>query len=57
MHKRFVLGVDRSKMKLYDVEQGAQDGISDAGQNNSPKPPAPHFGKFEKKKDFSGFKV
>jgi len=27
-HKRFVLGIDRSKMKLYDVEQGAQDGPS-----------------------------
>jgi hypothetical protein len=25
--KRFVIGVDYSKMRLYDVEQGAQDGI------------------------------
>jgi hypothetical protein len=29
MYKRFVIGVDRSKMKLYDVEEGAQDNIID----------------------------
>jgi archaellum biogenesis ATPase FlaH len=57
-HKRFVLGIDRSKMKLYDVEQGAQDGIADSGQkqmNNKPmdKFQAPGM----KKKEFSGFKV
>lgn len=28
-NKRFVVGVDRSKMKLYDVDQSAQDGIQD----------------------------
>ena len=27
MNKRFAVGVDRSKMKLYDVEQSAQDDI------------------------------
>ena len=27
--KRFMIGVDRSKMKLYDVEQSAQDGVMD----------------------------
>lgn len=26
-HRRFVVGVDRSKMKLYDVEQSAQDDV------------------------------
>lgn len=31
-YKRFVLGIDRSKMRLYDVEQNAQDGILDAGK-------------------------
>ena len=25
LHKRFVVGVDRAKMRLYDVEQSAQD--------------------------------
>ena len=24
MHKRFVIGVDRSKMRLYDVEENEQ---------------------------------
>ena len=27
MNKRFVVGVDRAKMRLYDVEQSAQDGL------------------------------
>jgi hypothetical protein len=27
-YRRFVVGVDRSKMKLYDLEDGAQNGIS-----------------------------
>lgn len=29
MHRRFVIGVDRAKMKLYDVEQHAQDDVVD----------------------------
>ena len=29
MHRRFVVGVDRPKMKLYDVEQQAQVDIMD----------------------------
>ena len=28
-HKRFVIGIDRSKMKLYDAEISAQDGVVD----------------------------
>ena len=31
-NKRFVLGIDRSKMKLYDVELGAQDDLVNSGQ-------------------------
>jgi replicative DNA helicase len=31
-YKRFVIGVDRSRMKLYDVEESAQKDISDSGQ-------------------------
>jgi hypothetical protein len=34
--KRFVVGVDRSKMRLYDAEQSAQTDISDSGQNDKP---------------------
>jgi hypothetical protein len=30
-NRKFVIGVDRAKMKLYDVEQHAQDDIIDEG--------------------------
>ena len=29
INKRFVVGIDRSKMRLYDVEQSAQDSLTD----------------------------
>ena len=32
MNKRFVVGIDRAKMKLYDCEQSAQEDIVDSGQ-------------------------
>ena len=32
LNKRFVVGVDKSKMKLYDVEASAQTDIVDSGQ-------------------------
>lgn len=35
-NKRFVLGVDKSKMKLYDTEQSAQVEIDDSGQEETP---------------------
>ena len=50
-YKRFTIGVDRAKMKLYDVEQSAQHGLADAGHigaNNKIK---------HEKKNFEGFKV
>ena len=55
-NKRFVVGVDRSKMKLYDVEQLAQTGIVDSGQDD---PPLNTFGNREGKfnRKFEGFKV
>ena len=31
MNKRFVMGVDRSRMKLYDCEQNAQEELIDNG--------------------------
>jgi replicative DNA helicase len=54
-YKRFTLGIDRAKMRLYDVEQSAQDGITDSGQDK----PLNTFGNREKpqKKSFDGFKV
>ena len=35
-YKRFVIGVDRARMKLYDVEESAQKNISDSGQDDGP---------------------
>ena len=32
MNKRFVIGIDRAKMRLYDVDQSAQTDIIDSGQ-------------------------
>lgn len=46
-YKRFTVGIDRAKMKLYDVEQSAQQGIADAGDTPKPQP----------RKSFDGFKV
>jgi len=55
-HKRFTIGVDRAKMKLYDVEQSAQNGIADSGHREDK--PLNTFGEREKQtKKFSGFKV
>jgi len=52
MYKRFVVGIDRAKMRLYDCEQSAQEDILDKGReeeyeyNDESKP----------KKTFDGFK-
>lgn len=38
INKRFVIGVDRAKMKLYDLEQSAQKNIMDSGiKEDKPK--------------------
>ena len=57
-YKRFVIGVDRSKMKLYDVEASAQVGLSDAGQvkDDTPMFDKSEFGKRQRAEGFSGFK-
>ena len=54
-YKRFTVGVDRSKMRLYDVEQSGQDGLVDAGTDK----PLNTFGdrEMKAKKSFDGFKV
>jgi replicative DNA helicase len=57
--KRFVVGIDRAKMKLYDVEQSAQDDLIDTGQVDDK--PLNTFGDRERqsgmKNKFGGFKV
>ena len=37
INRKFILGVDRSKMRVYDVEQAAQDDMVDANQQNEPE--------------------
>jgi replicative DNA helicase len=48
--KRFVIGVDRSRMKLYDVEQEAQEELYDS-ENNDDTPV------FDRGQKFSDFKM
>ena len=54
-YKRFVLGIDRSKMKLYDVEESAQVGLSDSGQDKDDGP-AFDKSKFGERLQTDGFK-
>ena len=49
--KRFVVGIDRAKMRLYDVEQTAQEDIVDSGQEEGY-----NFEEKKPKKSFDGFK-
>jgi hypothetical protein len=51
-NKRFVVGIDRSKMKLYDVEDSAQQNIVNSGQEDD------YTDLLDKKfRSFDGFKV
>ena len=55
-YKRFTIGVDRAKMKLYDAEPSAQAEIADTGQVDDK--PLNSFGNRESKfNNFEGFKV
>jgi replicative DNA helicase len=52
IYKRFIVGIDRAKMRLYDCEQTAQKDILDSGQNDE-------YNDYEDKKpkkSFEGFK-
>jgi replicative DNA helicase len=57
-YKRFVIGIDRAKMRLYDVEASAQVGLSDSGQDKEDVPmfDKSEFGKRQRSEGFSGFK-
>ena len=58
-YKRFVIGIDKAKMRLYDVEQIAQIDLVDSGQEDIPDKPLNTFGNRETKfnKNFSNLKV
>lgn len=51
IYKRFVVGIDRAKMRLYDVEQSAQKDILDSGQEEEY-----NYEESKPKKSFEGFK-
>lgn len=60
LYKRFVIGVDRAKMKLYNLEQSAQKNLSDSGIKLNEE----DLGNYDMKnvfkranKDFSSIKV
>ena len=60
-YRRFVVGIDRAKMKLYDVEQDAQEGLVDdkpvMDKSNFGERDSDFYKKKSKfnKKDFEGF--
>jgi replicative DNA helicase len=51
LYKRFIVGIDRAKMRLYDVEQSAQGEILDSGQEEGY-----NIEERKPKKSFEGFK-
>ena len=51
IHKRFVVGIDRAKMRLYDCEQSAQTDILDNGKEEEYD-----YEERKPKKSFDGFK-
>jgi hypothetical protein len=51
IHKRFVVGIDRAKMRLYDCEQSAQQDILDNGRDEEYD-----YEEKKPKKTFDGFK-
>jgi replicative DNA helicase len=51
IHKRFVIGIDRAKMRLYDCEQSAQNDILDNGKEEEYD-----YEEKKPKKSFEGFK-
>ena len=51
IHKRFVVGIDRAKMRLYDCEQSAQNDIVDNGKEEEYD-----YEEKKPKKSFEGFK-
>ena len=53
-YRRFVIGVDRSRMKLYDVEESAQSEIMN---DMTPDKPINKFGERENPDTFADFKI
>ena len=54
-YTRFMLGIERAKMRLYDAEDDASDGL--VTSNSAPVASTSPFSKKEKPQGFQGFKV
>jgi len=50
VNKRFVIGIDRAKMRLFDIKVSEQDSLVDSGQEDFTEPVFDNT-------DFGGFKV
>jgi len=57
MNKKFVLGIDRSKMKLYDVEEHAQNALVDSGQLGTEIRDNKMMEKFKKPRSFDDWEM
>lgn len=57
-YRKFVVGIDRSRMRLYDVEDYAQENISDKGKTDEDIPmfDKSKFGSRTNQEGFTGFK-
>ena len=54
-YRKFIIGVDRSKMRLYDVDQKAQEDIADSGQDDEPLFDISTDNRHRNKADFGNF--
>jgi hypothetical protein len=50
VNKRFVIGIDRAKMRLFDIKVSEQNDLVDSGQEDFTEPVFDNT-------DFGGFKV
>ena len=57
LYKRFMIGIDRAKMRLYDLEPSAQRNVADSGQPLDDTPDFNVTKSFTHKKDFSSIKI
>ena len=57
-NRKFVVGINRARMKLYDLEESAQSGLSEANYQPKTKsePDIPLFDKSQRGRNFDGFK-
>ncbi len=59
LHKRFMIGVDRAKMRLYDLEVDAQNGLADIGRSDDDFSEESSFNNVFRRnqKNYSGIKI